>query len=37
MKVGGVDAATLEVEDDSNPADVKAGQSDVEIVKFKLK
>ncbi len=37
MKVGWVNADTLQVEDDSNPSDVKAGQSDVEIVKFKLK
>ena len=37
MKVGGVNADTLEVQDDSDPSDVKAGQSDVEITKFKLK
>ena len=35
MKVGGVDAAGLTIQDDTNPSDVKAGESNAEIVKFK--
>lgn len=36
MKVGWVDAATLKIQDDTNPSAVKVGQDDAEIAKFKI-
>jgi len=37
MGIANVDAAALEVEADGTPADVKVGEQDVKVLKFKLK